>query len=281
MAGEPERARSAKGPQIERWPLSARILRRLSRPPGGADYPGGTQTHVGEHALDFILRTVPGFLDMVRGKTVLDYGCGLGRQVLAMKAAGAVRVVGYDPYPKFVDDRPEGVEFRSDLPRERYDVVLNSSSFEHLADPVRDFETMRDLARERLVITWAEPFYSPTGSHMGFFTRVPWVNLLFPERSVFLVRSLYRQDGARRYEEAGLGGALNRMTVARFEEIVRLHKRDMRVEFQRNYATRALPLATAIPVMRELLTSACTCVLSAPDRRTLMSGNSRGPRQSR
>jgi SAM-dependent methyltransferase len=250
-----------------KWPLSARILRRLSRSPDGQDYAGGTQVHVGGHALDFILETVPGFLEMIRGKTVLDYGCGRGDQVLAMKKAGAKYVVGYDPFPKFPKDFPAAVEFRADLPRHKFDVVLSSSSFEHLADPVAEFMRMRDLTGGRLVITWAEPWYSHNGSHMGFFTRVPWVNLLFPERSVFLVRTLYRQDGARRYEEAGLGGAVNRMTVARFDKIIAENKGPMTVEFSRNYATKGLPLVTAIPVLRELLTSACTCVLAAPPDR--------------
>lgn len=247
----------------EEWPLSARILRHFSRSPEAEDYAGGTETNVGEHALDFILATVPGFLDMIRGKTVLDYGCGRGDQVLAMKRAGAGYVVGFDPFPKFPRDWPEGVEFRADLPATKFDVVLNSSSFEHFANPDREFIQMRDLTRDRLVITWAEPWYSYNGSHMGFFTRLGWVNLLFPERSVFLVRSLYRQDGARRYEECGFGGALNRMTVARFEDIVARHKGAMTIEFQRNYATRGLPLVSGIPVLRELLTSTCTCVLRA------------------
>ena len=38
---------------------------------------------------------------------------------------------------------------------------------------------MRSLTKERLIITWAESWYSHSGSHMNFFTRVPWVNLWF------------------------------------------------------------------------------------------------------
>jgi hypothetical protein len=62
------------------------------------------------------------------------------------------------------------------------------------------------------------------------------------------------------YETCGLGGAVNRMTVARFERIIKAS--GMRIEYLRHYATRGLPLVTHIPVVRELLTSACTCVLS-------------------
>lgn len=176
-----------------------------------------------------------------------------------MERAGAARVVGYDPFPKFPQDRG-GVEFTAELPTERFDIVLSCSAFEHFADPEREFAAMRSLTGGKLIVTWAEPWYSHNGSHMRYFMRVPWVNLLFPEKSVMLVRPLYRDDGATSYETFGLGGAVNRMTVARFERILR--ESGMRVEFLRHYATRRLPLVTRIPLLRELLTSASACILS-------------------
>jgi SAM-dependent methyltransferase len=256
------------GDKVASWPASARLLLALSRSPAAADYAGGTERNVGDHALDFILKTVPNFTEMIRGKRVLDYGCGKGDQVIAMKRAGAAKVVGYDPYPKFQQASP-GVEFTSELPCEPFDIVLSCSAFEHFAEPERELKTMCRLTVGRLVITWAEPWYSHSGSHMNFFTRVPWVNLLFPEHTVFLVRSLYRDDGAQSYETCKLGGAVNRMTVARFERIVR--SSGMRIELMRHYATRGLPLVTRIPILRELLTSSCACILApaalpTPDR---------------
>ncbi len=242
------------------WPLSARLLLALSRSPEASDYAGGTALHVGEHALDFVLQTVPGFLDEIKGKSVLDYGCGRGDQALAMKRAGAARTVGYDPFATFPPAR-QAVEFTAELPTERFDVVLSCSAFEHFANPERELATMRELTGGKLIITWAEPWYSHNGSHMGFFTRCPWVNLLFPERSVLLVRSLYRDDGASSYETCGLGGAVNRMTVARFERII--GESGMRMESMRHFPTLGLPLVTHIPVLRELLTSAYACVLTA------------------
>lgn len=221
------------------WPLSARLLLALSRAPGSEDYSGGTVRNVGDHALDFLLTTVPNFREMIRGKSVLDYGCGHGDQALAMKNAGAASVTGYDPFPKFPTTRPEGVEFTSELPRRTFDVVLSCSSFEHFAEPEKELAIMRELTGGCLIVTWAEPWYSHSGSHMNFFTRVPWVNILFPERSVLLARSLFRDDGATSYETCGLGGGVNRMTVARFERIVR--GSGMRIELLKHYATRGLP----------------------------------------
>lgn len=190
---------------------------------------------------------------------MLDYGCGYGHQALAMKRAGASRVVGFDLFPKFPAEKL-GVGFITELPIERFDIVLSCSAFEHFADPEGELAKMRRLTGGKLIITWAEPWFSHDGSHQSNFTYLPWVNLLFPERSVMLVRSLYRDDGAMSYETCGLGGAVNRMTVARFERIIKAS--GMRIEYLRHYATRGLPLVTHIPVVRELLTSACTCVLS-------------------
>lgn len=238
------------------WPLSARLLKVFAR---SEEAPGGTARHVGDRALDFVLDTVPNFLESIRGKAVLDYGCGRGDQAIAMLRAGAARVVGYDPYPKFPADW-QGVQFTSEIPGERFDVVLSCSAFEHFANPERELATMRDLTGGVLIVTWAEPWYSNNGSHMGDFIRCPWVNLLFPESSVMLVRSLYRDDGATSYETCGLGGAVNRMTVARFERIVRGSGMD--VKYLHHRATRGLPLVTRIPLLRELLVSACTCVLA-------------------
>ena len=108
------------------WPLSARLLRLLSHPPRAADFAGGTVTHVGDRALEFIDRTVPDFRAMIAGRTVLDYGCGRGDQALAMKAAGARSVVGYDRYPKWDETKVTGgVRFTSALPREQFDLVLS------------------------------------------------------------------------------------------------------------------------------------------------------------
>jgi SAM-dependent methyltransferase len=239
--------------------LSSLILRALSRNPSAADYPGGTERHRGSNALEFIERTVPDFLSTIQGKRVLDYGCGQGDQSVAIKMGGAASVVGYDPYPKSRAAIP-GVKFTGKLPTEQFDVVLSCSAFEHFANPEAELQTMCALTKENLIITWAEPWYSHSGSHMNFFTRVPWVNLWFPEKAVMEVRALYRDDGATSYETCGMGGALNRMTVARFERI--LANSGMQLDWLKLYATYDLPLVTKVPVLRELLTSACACILS-------------------
>ena len=54
---------------------------------------------------------------------------------------------------------------------------------------------------------------------MMFMDAPPWTHILFKERTIMAVRSLYRGDGATRFED--VSGGLNRMTIRCFEELVR------------------------------------------------------------
>jgi 2-polyprenyl-3-methyl-5-hydroxy-6-metoxy-1,4-benzoquinol methylase len=110
----------------------------FSRDPEAPDFAGGTIKHVGKHALDFLDKTVPRFREMIVGRSVLDYGCGMGDQAVALSLLGAKSVTGYDPYPRFPTTGPSGVTFTASLPTEKFDIVLSSSSLEHFADPERD-----------------------------------------------------------------------------------------------------------------------------------------------
>jgi len=73
------------------------LLAAFCRPVGVPDYPGGTLKTNIDNSLDFLLKTVPQFLDLVRGKNVLDFGCGLGWQATALAHRNIARsIVGLD-----------------------------------------------------------------------------------------------------------------------------------------------------------------------------------------
>jgi SAM-dependent methyltransferase len=243
--------------------LQYRLLLRLSRDPADGDYAGGTlKVNANpDSALGFLRKAIPVFDQMIENKKVLDYGCGHGWQAYAMKRAGAASVTGYDPFCMFTAIEDAGLQFTGSLPAEQYDLVVSCSSFEHFADPARELATMKLLTNRsgRVVIAWAEPWLSHSGSHMNFFTRVPWVNILFSEEAVMRVRAHYRNDGARRYEDCALGGGVNRMTLRKWERL--LASSGMTVEWSRYYATKGLPAVTEIPGIREFLTSSATAVL--------------------
>jgi SAM-dependent methyltransferase len=249
--------------------LDEKILISIARPVDAPDYPGATARMNLDNALDFLLKTVPDFLEIVRGKEVLDFGCGQGFQAAALIKRGVCkRVVGLDLPRQFLFDHwkqfegTPGLHLTTTIPAEKVDVVFSCSSFEHFEDPLARLEDMIRLTRPGgyVVITFAEPWFSPRGSHTSNWTRLPWVNLLFREDTVMRVRSRYRSDGATRYED--VEGGLNRMTINRFEELMR--NSGLKIENLRLYSTKELPLVTRIPIVRELLTSAASCVLRKP-----------------
>jgi SAM-dependent methyltransferase len=214
--------------------LGERILLLLSRKPGTRDYPGGTEKTNLDNALEFLCKTVPRFMELFQGKAVLDFGCGYGFQAIAMVQRGARYVVGVE-------------------------MVLSCRSFEHFADPAAALSEMHEAAAPGglVVISFAEPWWSPTGSHMNFFTRVPWANVWFSQKTLMAVRARFRDDGATRFEEV-LGG-LNKMTLAKFERLIAAS--GMKEEFQQYYATKRLPIVPWIPFVREFFVSALAVVL--------------------
>ncbi len=250
--------------------LGDRILLSLCRDPGAPDYAGGTVKTNVDNALDFLSRTVPDFRSRFAGKKVLDFGCGWGNQAVAMAKSGAAEVVGIDiqwherarklAAEHGCSDRVRFVDHLAPEEFHSFDMALSCSAMEHFADPAGVVAQMRAAVRPGgiVIISFAEPWYGPRGSHFDGFSRMPWVNLLFPEPVVMRVRSHFRSDGATRYED--VPGGLNRMSLAKFERIIR--GSGMRIEYYRAFMTKGLPVAW-IPGIRELFGAAAACILRA------------------
>jgi len=247
------------------------MLLLASRAPGSEDYSTTTASYTLENALKFARKTIPEFERLIRDKVVLDFGCGHGWQAVAMQKLGARRVIGVDTqedrlaHGRALAEREgcsDRVTFSRTVPEDLSggaDVVLSLSAFEHFADPAAELLSMRAAARSGglVIVSFAEPWLSPHGSHMVHFTKLPWVNVLFSERTVMQVRARFRDDGATRYEEVVMG--LNRMTIARFERLIRAS--GMTVESLNLFPVKGLPLVSKVPVLREFLTGAASCVL--------------------
>jgi SAM-dependent methyltransferase len=252
--------------------LAERLLLALSRDPQAPDYAGKTLQYTMENALEFCLKTIPNFKELVRDKVILDFGCGPGWPTVAMRTqCGARRVVGVDINPTWIsmsqalaekENVTDTVSFGYKIPYElngSFDLVISISAFEHFDDPALRLREMRSAVKPGglVVITFAEPWWSHAGSHMGLYTRLPWVNVWFSERTALNVRSHFRTDGAKRYEE--VEGGLNRMTLAKFERIIKAS--DMTIEQLKFHTTKGIPLVDKIPIVREFWVSAATCFL--------------------
>jgi SAM-dependent methyltransferase len=170
----------------------------------------------------------------VRGRSVLEVGCGRGATCIEAARRGARRVVGIDlqiaPQTRELANDPtlEGrVEFLTtdgslkELGDERFDVILSKDSFEHYANPESLIRRIAELLDERgvLAIGFGPLWKSPQGGHLEFMTPVPWVHLLFPEDAVLAERRRFRPaEEATSY--ADVRGGLNKMTLARFRRIL-------------------------------------------------------------
>lgn len=214
----------------------------------------------------------PEMVSRIKGKAVCDFGSGAGFQSVAMVRAGATQVLGIENN----DDRlnfsrelvmrhnlSDRISFRADVDDEfrgTCDIVLSQNSMEHFSDPVSVMMSMKSLLRPggKLIITFGPPWFAPYGSHMYYFTKLPWVHLIFPERTVMAVRSRFRRDGAVRYDEVEAG--LNKMSVAKFERIVK--GCGLKVVYKRYDCVKGLNFMQSIPLVRELFINHITCVLT-------------------
>jgi len=248
--------------------LGERVLGALSRSPDDPMVAAEEAITLGD-ALADLLRFFPDLRERVAGRRVLDFGCGSGRQAVALAAAGAAYVLGVDTNPTALARarelaRREGraVEFAARIPEAvegSFDVVISKDSMEHFAEPATELARMAAALRPggALLVTFGPPWFAPAGSHMQFFTAVPWVNLLFRERTVMRVRSRYRHDGAMRYEDVESG--LNRMTISRFERL--LGTSGLRVESNDYRCVKGLDFLGRMPLLRELFINNVSCVL--------------------
>ena len=247
------------------------LLRACSKNP---DAVVATVDFVPASPLEELRLAFPSLDEMVEGKRIIDFGCGEGHQAIELAKLETQSVVGVDINPTLLNEarnraRAEGVgdrvEFR--LPEEldpehRGDLILSQHAMEHFSDPLAVLESMSTLLSDegRAAITFSPPWLHPYGSHMHFFTPIPWVHLIFPERVVMNVRSRYRDDGATRYEE--VEGGLNRMTLSRFESLV--EESPFEFEWLRHTSVRDLPVVSNLPWIREFLTTRVDCLLRIP-----------------
>ncbi len=256
------RARAAR--IASTFSIPERILHAFSKDPAQVFRPPNYVQPSGQwtiaNALDELRSAFPDFDEIIRGQRVLDYGCGDGFQSVAM-ASIAGEVMGVDieidrlKHGRQMAGTYENVKFDS-TPEGVFDVAISLNSFEHFPNPeVNLAELCRSIRPGgRVLIAFGPPWLAPWGAHMNFFTYVPWVNVLFSEKTVFNVRQLYRDDAARSY----LPG-INKMTISRFESLI--HGCGLQIERLSYHAVKGIPGISKIPCLREFVINQVTCKL--------------------
>jgi SAM-dependent methyltransferase len=166
------------------------------------------------------------FWKLIRGKRVLDFGCGHGEEAMAIAERGAARVVGVDIRSDVANEAERRRSLRQiancvfateySAPGS-IDVIVSIDSFEHFPDPAGVLGTMASLLAPGgiVVAAFGWPWFHPNGSHFPLF---PWAHLVLSESDVMAWRSRYKTDGARRYTE--IEGGLNGMSIRRLRRLV-------------------------------------------------------------
>jgi SAM-dependent methyltransferase len=174
------------------------------------------------------LRTLLGdsAIDQLRGKVVIDFGCGEGAEAVELALAGAKCVIGIDIRESVLEvgrghARKAGVAQRCQfsVTTDRLaDVVVSLDAFEHFDDPGAILEVMFNLLRPGgfVLTSFGPTWFHPYGGHL--VSVFPWAHLLFSEAALIRWRSDIRSDGATRFSE--VEGGLNQMNIQRFERLV-------------------------------------------------------------
>jgi SAM-dependent methyltransferase len=166
-------------------------------------------------------------LSDLKDKTIIDFGCGDGRDAVATAlAAPDCRLIGLDIQQKHLDRAraravQAGVEARclfAMQTTERADLILSFDAFEHFSDPAAILDIMSQLLKPggAVLASFGPTWLHPYGGH--FFSVFPWAHLLFSERALIEWRARFRSDGARCFGD--VDGGLNQIRIAGFERLV-------------------------------------------------------------
>jgi SAM-dependent methyltransferase len=229
-------------------------------------YPSDTYE---ESPLSLLKEVFPDFLKNIKGKVICDFGCGFGNQSIALVNAGAGYVFGVDINQKKINEAlafsssDKNIEFSTaiqDTHRGKFDIVISQNSMEHFPNPIETLKEMKSLLKDDgvLLITFGPPWYAPYGAHMQFFTNIPWVHLIFSEKAIMNVRSHYRSDGAKRFEEVESG--LNKMSLLKFNHII--NESRTKIEFKHYKCLKNLNFLGKIPLLQELFINHITVKLA-------------------
>ena len=229
--------------------------------------------------------------EMFKGKKVLDMGCGASGKSLYYISVGAAQVVGVDVVPRYKEEAEAfarelgfsdrftfllGDALNLDLPSDSFDVVVMNDFMEHIYDPVAALrEAIRVLRPGGRVFVNFPPYYHPTGAHMSDVIGIPWVHMLFSEKTLIqaykdLVKGLPdeqdRLDLRFSVNEQGVEtfSYINHMTIARFHRI--LKELELTPAWYREIPLRSyLTLPAKTPGLKEMFVKMCAVVIEKPE----------------
>ena len=185
-------------------------------------------------------------LKEIQGKTILDIGAGSGGKTTFYALNGAKRLTGIDTEERFImqardfasSKNARDIDFivanAEVMPFQNasFDMCVMNDVFEHLSKPeVVLKEVNRVLKPHGKVFINSPPYFHPYGAHLTDLIGIPYVHLLFPEPvliNAYKKLALETKSAEKRINlRFGIVDNreqityINKMTIARFEEIIR------------------------------------------------------------
>jgi ubiquinone/menaquinone biosynthesis C-methylase UbiE len=222
----------------------------------------------------------------LRGKMLLDIGCGFGGKSIAYAERGAfvtgvdidpVHAAGAGRYSRRMG-RPMDVVTgdAAALPFSdgSFDLIVANDSMEHFTDPSAALEEFARVARPGgLVLLFFTPWGSPLASHLYDHIHTPWCHLIFSES---MLEQLLELSLARRGEADPAGVARmmmneyritnNRIDVTGYRRILeRISSLETVGERLRPPRFGMLECLTSIPRIGELFTGTVAAALRKKD----------------
>ncbi|MER3402147.1 MAG: class I SAM-dependent methyltransferase [Armatimonadota bacterium] len=220
----------------------------------------------------------------LRGKKVLDLGCGHGSLCVDMAKAGATRVVGVDLDPRRIEfaqrnlernfpDLLGRVEFHlidiAQLPEDGFDLMTSKDTFEHVMDLPAVLSAMHARLKPggRLYAAIGPLWNSPFGDHdtvkkiIGI--NLPWAHRVLTAR--WVLHKVSQKIGRHLQSYRDLG--LNMLSFREYREI--LFHAGFEVELfrpnnSRHPVLRAFALLAKVPFLTEYFTHNLYCILRKP-----------------
>ncbi len=204
--------------------LAYRILCRVAPPADLIERHFNPSAHREELASGLEAFLTPEEWKAVEGKVLIDFGCGVGGDAIALARRGASRVVGIEVRDWVIRQATENARAAGVLERctftrrtdERADIITCSDVFEHVDDLPGVLSEMHRLLAPggRIIASFGPPWYHPNGAHL--LSVFPWAHVIFTERAITRWRSAFASRAVSHYSDSGL----NEMTIRRFIETV-------------------------------------------------------------
>jgi len=235
----------------------------------------------------------------LKGKNVLDVGCGLGGKELFYLLKGAKSVTGLDISQTNVQlaqsCSTEREPDRSRRPRlvvadaaampfveNSFDVVISTYTFEHLAHPARVWWEIQRVTRPGgEVFVSFPPYFSPWGAHLTDWIHFPWCQVLFSEKALLnaakaIEETQHIHANLPRFAKIDLAGAaefshVRKLTVSEFDRLLKTSSLEVLSKMHRPVGVEmvrmlrpVLSLIARIPLLREAFTSSVVLIGRKP-----------------